>query len=181
MRRWMFGPAAIMLASCGQSAVDTGAAEGGVTRFRRQMDARRFHEIYANATPEFRQSGSEATLVRFLDRISTRLGRVLEATRQGWRVTTNTSGTYVSLTYATTFHHGRGNEEFVFRMDGQQALLAGYHINSMDLVIDEVAPATNQAAGNEALGNETRSIVVEAVLLPPERPLNDTRAAPATR
>ena len=181
MRNWMVGASAILVASCSQNPVDTSAAERGVTQFRRLMDAHDYGAIYAAASPEFRQSGSESTTLRFLEAVSTRLGRVLESAQQGWRVTTNNNGTYVSLGYATTFARGRGTEEFVFSMHGQEARLAGYHINSMDLMIDQIAPANNQAAGNEVTRVEAMGNASEAVLLPPERPLNQAEPASVRR
>jgi hypothetical protein len=145
MRHWMIAAGALLLASCAQNPPDTSAAEQGVTRFRRQMDSRQFQEIYDNAAPEFRQNASESTVIRFLNLVSTRLGRALAASKQGLRLDTNTSGSFVTLTYTTTFDRGRGNEEFVFRMDGPEARLAGYHINSLDLMMDQLDPNGNTA------------------------------------
>jgi len=173
MRHWMGGAAAILLAACSQTPIDTSAAERGVAQFRRLMEAQDYGAIYAGAASEFRQTGSEATALRFLEAVATRLGRVRESTRQGWRYTVNGTGSFVSLSYATTFARGRGTEEFVFRMDGQQARLAGYNINSMDLVIGQVAQANDQAASNEVTP-------VEAIPAP-GGPGNETDSRRATR
>jgi hypothetical protein len=46
----------------------------------------------------------------------------------------------VTLNYATEFTRGRGTESFVFRVEGERAKLAGYHVNSMDLMMGDAPP-----------------------------------------
>jgi hypothetical protein len=113
---------------------DKAIGEGGVVQFHRLLDAGRYHDIYAGAANEFRQSGSEQAAIRFLAMVHDRLGPVRRADQRGWRVNFTTGGTMVSLRYGTQFASGRGTEDFVFRVRGGSPSLVGYHINSMDLI-----------------------------------------------
>jgi hypothetical protein len=42
--------------------------------------------------------------------------------------------TTVYMTQNTVFEHGQGTESFTFAMDGTNAILFGYNIQSMDLI-----------------------------------------------
>jgi hypothetical protein len=127
------------LASC-SAGQDRAVAESGVAEFRRMMDAGRYREIYSGAAADFRQVSSEQTALRFLEMVGTRLGPVRQATQQGWNVNVGTGGHMVTLNYATEFTRGRGTESFVFRVEGERAKLAGYHVNSMDLMMGDAPP-----------------------------------------
>ena len=41
----------------------------------------------------------------------------------------------MTLQYATTFDGGDAAEQFVYRLGDGKALLAGYHINSLALIV----------------------------------------------
>jgi len=59
---------------------------------------------------------------------------VKAATQQGFFVNFTTSGTMVRLNYTTKSEQGDAQEEFLWKMKGNQAVLVGYHINSNALV-----------------------------------------------
>ena len=122
------------------AGVDKATAEGGVVQFRSMLAAQRYHDIYAGAAQEFRQSATEPSAVRFLQAIHDRLGAVRASQEQGWQVNFTTGGTLVSLKYTTQFTSGSGTENFVYRMNGTAAQLMGYHINSLDLMAPAAAP-----------------------------------------
>ena len=52
----------------------------------------------------------------------------------GWNDNTTTSGHYVTLNREAAFARGPATEQFIFRVDGNRALLVGYQVNS-DLLI----------------------------------------------
>lgn len=52
----------------------------------------------------------------------------------------------VTLAYETRFTRGRGNEQFVFRVSGNETRLAGYNVNSMELIMNTDAEAQSNAA-----------------------------------
>lgn len=66
--------------------------------------------------------------------IHKKLGNVQQASRKGFFVNYNTSGTSIRLTYATKFAGGDADEEFVWSKQGDNFLLLGYHINSIALI-----------------------------------------------
>ena len=147
--------AAMILAGC-SAEWETAAAENGVAEFREQMASGRYRDIYSAAAQDFRQGASEATALRFLEHVADTLGPVRESSRQGWRVTTGPSGSMVVLGYTTEFARGRGTEEFVFRVSSGTAKLAGYHINSMDLMMLPAETRTPRA--ERATDNATVAI-----------------------
>ncbi len=124
--------ALIGLSGCSISQ-DKATAEAGVARFRQQLDAGRYQEIYRTSGPEFRGTGTEEAGARFLQTVHDRLGAVSNARQTGWRVNFNSGGSVAVLNYQTEFARGRGTEEFVFRLAEGQSTLIGYHINSDEL------------------------------------------------
>ena len=131
--------ATMFLTGCSAGA-EKAAAETGVAQFRQRMASGRYQEIYSTAAQDFRQTSSEGNTLRFLEQVADRLGPVRRSTQQGWNVNFGTSGTLVTLGYATEFARGRGTENFVFRVSGGTPQLAGYHINSMDLMMASPPP-----------------------------------------
>lgn len=109
------------------------AAEQRVAKFHAQLDAEHYHDIYAQASPEFQKSGSEAELNEFFGAVHRKLGNVQNAEEQTFFVNFNTSGTTVTLTYKTSFANGRASEQFVWR-NGDQPLLVSYRIDSRLLI-----------------------------------------------
>lgn len=146
MRIWpLLTTWSLALAGC-SAGQDKAAAEAGVQRFREMLGAGRYAEIYRSASEEFRQNGSEDSAVRFLQSVRERLGTVRNANQTGWRVNYGSGGSVTVLNYATEFERGRGTEEFVYRVNGAQPELIGYHINSNDLM-QTAPPAGNATEG----------------------------------
>jgi hypothetical protein len=123
----------LLLAAC-SSAQDLTLAETEVGHFRQQMAAQQYAEIYAQASDDFKKTTAEEKLTRLLSAIDRRLGAVKSSDRTSWGVNFNTSGTTVTLKFKTTFERGTGDESFVYRIVGGKAVLAGYQINSEDLL-----------------------------------------------
>ena len=109
-------------------------AEAQITHFRELMAAQRFGQIYSEAADELKRSTTDQAMVKLLSAVERKLGPVKSAERNGWGVNYQTSGTTVTLKYKTQFERGSGLETFVYRVAGDKALLAGYHINSTDLI-----------------------------------------------
>jgi hypothetical protein len=126
--------AAAALVGCSPAA-DTKAAEEAVTKFHQGLDAAQFEAIYADAAEDLKKVSSAQTFVPLLTAIQRKLGVSKSTQQQTWRVNYATSGTFITLSYATVFEGGDATEQFVFRISGAQARLAGYHINSEALVL----------------------------------------------
>ena len=137
--------AMLALAGCSVSQ-DKAAGEAAVEQFHQLLDAGRFHDIYAGSEPEFRQTGSEQAETAELQRIHDRLGGFRSSRETSWRVNFNPAGNIVTLDYESQFASGPGTENFVFRVRGNAARLAGYHVNSPALA---AAPAATSAKPSE--------------------------------
>jgi len=135
--------ASLALTGCSASR-DKSAAEAGVVRFHEMFDDGRYHDIYAGAAAEFRQSASEPAATAEMQRIHDRLGAFRSSQQSGWRVNFGTAGNIVQLSYNSQFASGAGVEDFVFRIEGNAPQLVGYHVNSPAL-IGPAAPAAAPA------------------------------------
>jgi hypothetical protein len=125
--------AALLIAGC-SSGQDFTTAEAGIARFRELMAAQQFGQIYSEASDDLKKARTDQNMTRLLAAVDRKLGAVKHAEKDGWKVDYNMSGTFVTLKFKTQFERGTGGETFVFRIAGGKALLAGYHINSDDLI-----------------------------------------------
>jgi hypothetical protein len=125
--------AAVLVAGC-SSGQDLALAEAGITRFRELMAAQQFGQIYSEAAADLKKATTEPELTRLLAAIDRKLGAVKGAEKNGWSLNYNPSGTSVTLKLKTQFERGTGAETFVYRITSGKALLAGYNINSTELI-----------------------------------------------
>ena len=136
LRRWSAVLVAVgFLAAC-SATQDFDLAQAAVKSFRELMAAQKFDQIYSDAADDLKKTTTEQNLTRLLAAIDRKLGPVKSAESNGWSVNYNSSGTSVTLKYKTQFEKGTGAETFVYRISGGKALLASYHINSEDLMIN---------------------------------------------
>jgi hypothetical protein len=136
MTRVLVLTAALMLAICGCSmSTDTAAAEQAVSGFHELLDTARFSEIYEKSSDNLKKVATQRDFVALLEAVHRKLGKTKSAEKRGWNVNYHTSGTFVSLTYKTAYVEGEADEQFVYRLEGKVALLAGYHVNSNALIL----------------------------------------------
>jgi hypothetical protein len=121
-----------LLLACSPSKVKR-VAEDGVARFHTQLDAEQYHDIYSNASQEFRNADSEVKMTEFFAAVHRKLGPIRSFSEQSFFINYGTSGTIVTLTYSTQFANGNGMEKFIWRV-ADQPLLVGYRIDSPTLV-----------------------------------------------
>jgi hypothetical protein len=134
VRRWSVGLiAAAVLAAC-SATQDFDLANAAIAHFRELMAAQQFDRIYSESADDLKKTTTEQNLTRLLAAIDRKLGPVKSVERNGWDVSYKSSGTSVTLRFKTQFERGTGAETFVYRVTGGKALLAGYHINSDDLI-----------------------------------------------
>ena len=133
-QRWLSGlqlvVVALVVVSCGGAE----KAKDGVSGFRARVANRSFAEIYRAASPEFRQSASEAQFERFMAALERRLGTWQSARDPVWTVTRGTNGHFVTLTYQSQFSKGPVTERFAWRLEHGAPVLVGYNVNSTLLV-----------------------------------------------
>ena len=109
-------------------------AELAVAKFHQQLNAEQYHEIYVQSDKLFQESATESDIVALLGAVHAKLGTVKNATAQGWHVNATPTGTFVTLGYEVEFSEGKGTEQFAFKMNGNQALLVNYNVNSPLLI-----------------------------------------------
>jgi hypothetical protein len=128
------GVLALSLLGCSMSA-DTAVAEKQVQTFHQLFDAGEFADIYDRSADELRKATSKREFVALLEAVHRKLGHTKSSDKVGWNVNYQTSGEFVSLNYKTAYENGDANEQFVFLMHDQTALLAGYVVNSTALIL----------------------------------------------
>lgn len=127
MRKAMIAAAALIaVAGCAGKR----SAEQAVEQFHQMVDAGRYQEIYRNSDPELKRITSEEQMTAVLSQIHERLGAVRSSQQSSFNINANNGVSRVQLTYNTEFAAGRATENFNYRVEGGQARLAGYHINS---------------------------------------------------
>jgi hypothetical protein len=124
----------LLVVGCGTSD-NIRLAENGVTQVHAQMDNGQFLQIYAQADPGLRSATKQQDFLDFVGAVHRKLGKVQTATRASYFVNFTTSGTRVRLNYETKFEGGDAQEEFVWKIKGQDVVLLGYHINSTALIL----------------------------------------------
>jgi hypothetical protein len=94
------------------------------------LNQAQYDDIYAGATDEFRNHGSRAETLAFLERVHQTMGNVHQSKLKGFNINRNTSGTLATLVYATTFDKGNADEQFVWQIESDAAKLYGYRIDA---------------------------------------------------
>jgi len=115
---------------------DTKAAEAVVAEFREHMASAALGDIYDAAADDWKKAMSRDDTRAFLGAVNRKLGAVKTSKQTGWRDDVTTNGHLVTLEYHTEFEHGDGDEAFVVRLKNAHGQLAGYHINSMAMMVN---------------------------------------------
>jgi hypothetical protein len=108
--------------------------ERAVAKFHDQFNSEQYHEIYVQSDEGFRKAASEADALALFEAVHRKLGMVKNSTQTGWHVNATPMGTMVNLVYDVEFSEGKGSEQFVFRVNGDEALLYNYNVNSPLLI-----------------------------------------------
>jgi hypothetical protein len=109
-------------------------SERAVNKFHSQLNASQFHEIYAQTDEAFRKAMSEPDAIAYFEAVHRKLGDVKDSRMAGWRVNATPLGTMVNMGYQVEFAEGKGTEDFMFHVTGDQALLVNYTVNSPLLI-----------------------------------------------
>lgn len=111
-----------------------GIAEAAARQFHDRYNAGQFHEIYSETDEGFKKATSEADFTALLEALRRKLGTVKETNPAGWGVNATPMGTMATLGYDVEFSEGKGQEQFVFRINGDKAMLFNYNVNSPLLI-----------------------------------------------
>lgn len=133
--RWQ--PALILLAAWlvgGCGTPETKLVEKEISEFHTRVEGGRAAEVYADASPRFREVGTGAEFLAYIEAVHRKLGAMQATERQVWRMDYNTAGKFASLGYKTRYERGTAYEQFVYVVDSGRPLLVSYNINSPELV-----------------------------------------------
>jgi len=126
--------AATVLVSCGGFTKGKAASETAIGHFHELYDQGDLEEIWKVADPRFRTASTRQKYDEFMGAVERKLGKVVSTSNAGWNLKSFNLETTVYMTQNTVFEHGKGTESFTFSMDGTNAVLLGYNIQSMDLI-----------------------------------------------
>ncbi len=106
------------------------AAQNAVETFHQRLAEQKYAEIYENLADDFKKTTTEEEANQLFEAVNRKLGKVKSASLQSWKSNATTSGSYTVLIYETEFEQDNGTENFTFAINGDQAKIAGYHVNS---------------------------------------------------
>jgi hypothetical protein len=116
---------------CG-SGLRAGAqlSDGAVRQFHSQLDSEAYGDILRGSDEAFQNSGSSDETTKFLAGVHSKLGSSRGFTRAGINVNASTNGTFIRVSYQSTFDQGNAVETFVWRKVGSGLKLVRYQVNS---------------------------------------------------
>jgi len=115
---------------------DTKAADAGIAAFHQKLNASDFAGIYSGGTPALKANNPQADLVQMFAAIHRKLGAFQSGTDVGWYESLNTGAHFLTINYSARYERGAASESFVYRIDGSQAQLDGYHVTSKALILN---------------------------------------------
>jgi hypothetical protein len=122
------------LAGCGELTKGKPAAEKAISQFHQTYNQGKLEVIWKEADARFRTASTKENYDAFMGAIQRKLGKVTSTSNVGWNVKSFNLKTTVYMTQNPMFEHGQGTESFTFGIDGTNATLLGYNIQSMDLI-----------------------------------------------
>jgi hypothetical protein len=105
-------------------------SDDAVRQFHSQLDSEAYDDIVSNSDEAFQNSVNHDELTKFLSGVHSKLGSSRGFTRTNVFVNATTNGTFIKVTYQSTFDQGNATEAFTWkRVDGGLKLVR-YDVNS---------------------------------------------------
>ena len=123
------------LTGCSPSS-DVPAAEDGIAAFHSDLNAGNFDRLYNGSGAELKAATSKEMFAKILNAVHSKLGLFRNGKSVGWNDNATTGGRYVTINYEAAYEKGSAQENFVYSIDGKQAALVGYHVNSEALLLN---------------------------------------------
>ena len=116
---------------CG-SGMRAGArlSDDAVRHFHSQLDSGAYDDIVRDSDEAFQNSGNRDEIVKFLAGVHAKLGRSHDFTRTNIFVNASTNGTFIRVSYQSTFDQGSAVEAFTWKKAGGSLKLVRYDVNS---------------------------------------------------
>lgn len=136
MLRWLVALGGLVLIglvwSCGTHFYrDYGICRSAVDRFHQHLNRGEYESIYNEASEDFRAGATEADQTKVFQTVHEKMGIALKMKPLGFHVKASTNnGVLADQVYETEFSLGRAEEQFVWRLKGNDALLVSYHAES---------------------------------------------------
>ena len=115
---------------------DVPAAESAIAVFHADLNGANFEKIYVGSDAELKAATSKELFGKILTAVHSKLGLFKNGKPVGWNDNASTGGHYVTINYEAAYQKGSAHENFVYRIDGKQAVLVGYHVNSEALLLN---------------------------------------------
>jgi hypothetical protein len=138
--KWSLVAAALVFGyftwQCG-SGLSAGArlSDDAVRQFHSQLDSGAYEDIIRDSDKAFQKSGSPEELLKFLTGVHSKLGTSQGFARTNVFVNASTSGTFIKVTYQSTFERGNAVETFTWRKESGGLTLVGYNVQSKVFLI----------------------------------------------
>jgi len=135
--RWAaIGLAALMALGGCSASEDVASAERGIATFHEKLNSGHLDAIYDEAGPEMKKAAARSDLILLLSAVQRKLGHFKSGKVATWNDNATTNGHFVTLNYSAQYDRGVADENFVYRLDGQNALLVGYHVQSTAFLLN---------------------------------------------
>jgi hypothetical protein len=127
--------AALALSAC-SIGKDVPVAEAAAAHFHQQLNAGKFADTLEGATPQLLAAAGKEKWLALLTAVHAKLGAFRSAKTIGWNDNFNNGDHFITLNLEAQYERGTAQEQFVYRIWGDKALLAGYHVNSDALILN---------------------------------------------
>jgi hypothetical protein len=111
------------------------ATDRSTQLFRARYAQGSFKAIYATASDELKRASTAADFLEYMEAVRRKLGDVEVARASGRSAFATPVATRVIQVFDTRFQRGTARETFTWEVRFGQPFLAGYHIESRELVI----------------------------------------------
>jgi hypothetical protein len=109
-------------------------SDEAVRHFHSQLDSGAYGDIVRDSDEAFRNSEDRDELVKFLEGVHSKLGPSRGFTRTNIFVNATTNGTFIKVTYQSTFDQGNAVEAFTWKKAGTGLKLVRYDASSKAFV-----------------------------------------------
>lgn len=109
-------------------------AEKAVENFHLQLNSEEYPRIFAQSHKEFKDAIGESRAIEYFGAVRRKLGKVKGADLKNWEANNANSRTLIALSYETQFDEDKAREEFIWLINGDQAILFRYNVDSPTLV-----------------------------------------------